>query len=118
MKKYRLKREAIQFFDDKYKRAVQDAYLWHEAGVSENAIEEVEEVYLSYGIKRDNYSNLGGWSNLENKDSGSHFCFTINFPCQDYREYKEFSETVIPVLMRDIQAVINKNYEQFNSPEQ
>jgi len=103
MKQYRLKREALQFFDDNYRRWIYPYSVWEEKNISLNALEEVEPVYISYGMDKKGYTDLCGWGN----DDGSHFNFTVNFPLTSNKEHNQIKERMSDI-MRDIQLLINE----------
>ena len=116
MKNYRLKKEAVQFFQEKYATSIQPFDVWKNAGVDEKALEEVEDAYLAYGHQDRNNksSSLGGWD----KDNGQYFHFTVNFPSVKWLEHDKFSNgKVIRELMNRIQQNINYFYQDFVNKE-
>jgi len=106
MKKYRLKPEAVQFFDKKYSRDVKSLHYWEDLKISLNALEECEKIYLTYGIKNnESMTDVCGWGNDKQK---SEFCFTINVLDTSYSDYKILSnELIMRDLMNKVQATIN-----------
>ena len=110
MKLYRLKKEAVEYFDKKYATAIHDWDAWHKTGVDDNALEEVREPYLAHGIKTSEISStLGGWD-----ENGSRFCFTIYFPSVRFYEHDKFtSGKMTRELMNKIQPVISNFYNDF-----
>lgn len=111
MSKYRLKKEAIPFFNDKLSTAICDWHVWNEYHVDDKALEEVEEVYIDYGIKTsDTGSTLSGWKNGE----GSELRFTIKFPSMKHYEYDKFTKgKMVRELMNRIQNVANGFADEF-----
>lgn len=76
MKKlFRLKREAVPFFKDIYTTDVGSWETWMARGISENALEELPKVYMSYGHKDGNHTSL---CSHEWKDSSAKFKFELN----------------------------------------
>ena len=110
MKKYRIKKEAVPFIKETHATSIYDFETWDKLGIDINALEEIEPMYLSFGIKRgDNCGTLGGWS----KDI-STFEFTIHFPSTKFHEHDEFSKgRITRKLMDRIQRNINSFYEEF-----
>lgn len=115
MNKYRLKKEAVPFFQDKYAKEIHTFDTWDSIGVDIKALDEVEAAYISYGIQRnESPMNLSGWGNGE----GCHFCFTIHFPSAQYREHDMFSKgRVTRELMDVIQRDVNNFYSDFLEQE-
>ena len=114
MKKYRLKKEAVPFFLEKYATDVYSLDTWvTKCGIDIRALEEVETAFITYGKRlNDNAQTLGGWS----KDEGTTFEFTIHFPSVNFREHDKFSEgRVTRELMNGIQNEINTFYDNFLS---
>ena len=79
--------------------------------VAPAALEEVEPMFVKYGIKRSECSStLGGWS----KEEGTSFEFTIHFPSVTFYEHDKFTNgRMTRELMDRIQRQINNFYEQF-----
>lgn len=128
----RLKKEARPFFEEKLADRTLDYKQWHDYyHMDENALEEVEEVYITYGAKRySKYStsgttnDLGGWSNPDNDEykkkgeAGGKFCFTIHFPSMKWEEHDKFSKgRLIAGLMDRIQKEADWYFKQFASGE-
>ncbi len=115
MKKYRLKKEAVPFFNEKHACGVHSFDFWESLNVDEKALEEVKPVYISYGNKTgDSSSSLCGWAN----GKGSRFEFTIHFPSVKYMEFDKFSKgKVVRKLMDKIQNNINGFYAEFINEE-
>lgn len=116
MSKFRLKREAVEFFQSKYTTAVHELSTWSDLGVDEKALEKVEPAHITYGHKNLNNSsaNLAGWGG----EDGSHFHFTIHFPSMKFMEYDHFKKgKMTRKLMNEIQDKINYFYSEFQSSE-
>lgn len=114
MKNYRLKKEAVQFFQEKFATSVYSWDVWNKNGVDDKALEEVEPMHITYGIKTSKSgSSLSGWDN-----SGTHFHFTINFPSVKYEEHDKFSNgKVVRGLMDKIQSQVDRFYNDFTKEE-
>lgn len=114
MRKYRLKKEAVPFFKDKCATAILPFDTWHNMQVDTQALEEVEDAYVTAGIKyTENASSLSGWD-----EKGSHFHFTIVFPSMKFKEFDEFAKGAISrELMDRIQSNVNNFYEKYLTKE-
>lgn len=111
MKQYRLKKEAVPFFNEKHATAIHSLDTWDSYQVEHKALEEVEDAYIYYGIKTSEIaSSLSGWS----KENASHFHFTIVFPSVKYQEHDRFNKgRITRKLMDQIQSKINNFYSDF-----
>ena len=107
--KFRLKKEALPFFEEKYATSIYDYETWNSLKVSQNALEKVEPVFITYGIKdSDQMNSTSGWSSENYKDKGSRFHFTVNIPSHNNDEYRAFAkENNIRNLLDEIQQLIN-----------
>lgn len=115
MKNYRLKKEAVPFFKKDLATSILSYDSWKELKVDNNALEEVEDAYITYGHsdKNNRSTTLAGW----NKDNGSHFHFTTIFPSTKFHEHDKFSKgRLTRDLMNEIQTVVNRFYTDFNIP--
>lgn len=116
MNKYRLKKEAVQFFKEKHATAIYSFDDWEKLGVDTKALEKIEDAYITYGHRdKDNKgASLSGWS----QDDGQHFHLTLNFPSVKYKEHDEFSNgRVLRKLLDRIQNQINNFYSDFANDE-
>lgn len=115
MKNYRLKKEAVPFILEKHATRIYSLETWESIGIDINALEEVRPAYLTYGHKSgENSATLGGWD----KEGGTHFCFTINFPSTTHCEHDKFSKgRVTRKLMDRIQNQIDNFYSEFLTDE-
>lgn len=128
----RLKKEARPFFEENLANRTLSYDQWHDYyHMDENALEEVQEVYITYGNKRySKYStsgvinDLGGWSNPENdqyrKDgtAGGVFAFSIHFPSMKFMEHDKFSKgRLMAGLMDRIQNAADIYFEQYVNNE-
>ena len=114
-KKFRLKPEAHQFFKSDLAVKILDLYDWEKHNVSDNALEEVEEVYLTFGHQRgdSNLTSLSGWD-----EKGARFHFTIHFPSITHSEYDKFSKgNLVRKLMDIIQRDCDRFFEDFVNNE-
>lgn len=113
---YRLKKEAVPFFQEKHATSIYSYETWEGLGVDQKALEEIEVPFLVFGhqsLTNDRASTLSGW-NAE----GSHFHFTINFPGTKHREHDKFSNgKVVRSLMNKIQDQINYHFADFVNEE-
>lgn len=108
---YRLKKEAVPFFNDELARTIKTMDRWRELGADDNALEKVEDVYVSSGIQTsENASSVAGWS----QKYGSHFHFTINFPSVKWEENDRFTNGKHSrELMDKIQRAVSDFYLDF-----
>ena len=128
----RLKKEARPFFKEDLAKRVQSLDVWKEHyHVDEEALEEIQDVYITYGRKRySKYStsgvtdDLGGWSNPDNDEykkngeAGGRFGFEIHFPSMKYEEYDKFSKgKMMAGLMDRIQSAADSYFTQFAAGE-
>jgi hypothetical protein len=115
MKNYRLKPEAVPFFKDGMGTKILPWDVWQEYNVDDNALEEVEECYVSFGFDHDRSSSLCGWGCQD----GGRFAFTIHFPSMKHREYDKFKKgAVTRELMNKIQKELNYFYASFDNGEE
>lgn len=114
MKKYRIKEEAVPFINENHVTSIYPLDKWDELGIDINALEQVEEAYISYGIKTSEIgSSLSGWDK-----KGAHFHFTIHFPSVTYAEHDKFNKgRSVRELMDRIQRDVTYYYEQFSSED-
>lgn len=113
MKYYRLKNEAIQFFKQDLSTKIESFQFWQAVSVDMNALEEVEECVVKFGIKTSKSgTSLCGWGGDE---KGSEYHFTIEFPSMKYKEYDEFNNGRFSrELMNNIQKVLNSTMKEFS----
>ena len=115
MRKYRLKKEACPFFQEKHATALYSFDTWDSIGVDMKALEEVEPVYITYGHqdKNNRSASLAGWGK-----EGGHFHFTLNFPNMEWREHDDFTQgRVLRKLMDEIQVNVDRFRESFLNKE-
>ena len=107
-KLFRIKKEAVQYFDKKYAKAVYRLPTWEDCKVSPNALEEVEKVYLVHGIKKsERGSDLSSWSDHE-----TQIHFTIKINDSSYKQHDHFTNEVnVRMLMDKIQYFLNEHFE-------
>lgn len=103
---FKLKREARPFFDKKFMNTIMTLESWSKNGIHENALQEVEKIYLSYGHQEiDCVTHLRGWSGFAPKDQAKFF-FTINVADINNSEYESVKDENISELMDRMQLVI------------
>lgn len=93
MKNYKLKKEAVQFFQEKYAEDILPFETWRDLQVNMNALEEVKVVEVLVGMKDDSgrSSSISSWSsNGENK--GATFWFTAHLHGMSNHSYHLFTE--------------------------
>ncbi len=106
MERYRLKKEARQFFKDKYHTDIEAFEYWEEKKIPIEVLEEVEKVYLKYGISNgDRVVSLCG---LDHAKKLSHFEFTVMVEDITYNEYKSVNTSK---MMDKIQIVLNQFFK-------
>ncbi|WP_025124394.1 hypothetical protein [Myroides odoratimimus] len=113
MKNYRLKKKAVPFFKEGLATSILSYDTWKDLKVDDNALEEVEEAYITYGHgdKKNRSATLCGWGG----EDGSHFHFTLLFPSTKFHEHDKFCKgRSIRDLMNEIQRVVNRYYNEFN----
>lgn len=113
MKLYRLKKEAVQFFKKDIATSINNQSTWLANNVDMNALEVVEDAFISYGHAHQNKNSttLSGWG----AEDGAKFHFTINFPSVKHCEFDKFSSgKVTRELMNKIQDIINNHYVNFS----
>jgi len=116
MIRYKLKKEAVQFFKEDHATSVKDFETWNKLNVDQKALEEIKEAHITFGHrdKDRNGSSLAGWC----QENGSHFHFTINFPSIKMREHDQFSNgRLIRELMENIQSQLDCFYDAFANNE-
>lgn len=103
MRKFRLKSEAIPFFDEKFHNKVADFNFWDENGISKNAIYEVGKCYVNLGIKRNDVrTDISGW-----REGESHYHFTV-YVEHSYAEHDKFKSEHIHGLLHSIEITANE----------
>ena len=112
-KRFRLKKEAVQFFSEKLATAIGDYRFWKVYNVDDNALEEVEAVVIEYVQKTSpNTRSLGGWD----KD-GTELLFTLKFPSMTFYENDKFTKgRSVRELMNRLQVEANSYMLQFLDP--
>jgi hypothetical protein len=119
MKYYRLKKEAVPFFNEECATKILDLKTWKEYQVEEKALEEVEEACVYFGARySEKSSSLCGWSNLKKKDGGAYFSFSIRFPSVKYEEFDRFSNgKIVRELMDRIQNQVSYFFHDYKNGE-
>lgn len=115
MKRYRLKLEAVQFFNQKHATSIYDLDVWQDKlGVDITALEEVEPTVIEHGHKSsESTTQLGGWD-----EDGGKYHFTIRFPSIKLMEHDAFSNgKTLRELMSRMQSTVDSFYSQFSESE-
>lgn len=114
MQNYRLKKEAVQFFKEKYATKIYPFDTWESIGADMNALELVDGPYIRQGIKLGENSLIcGGWDN-----NGSRFEFTIVYPSVKFYEHDKFTNgRMTRELMDKIQHEISNFFNDFVNGE-
>lgn len=112
MKKFRLKKEAVPFINERHATSIYDYECWQSLGIDLKALEEVVPIYIEYGhYGKGGSGTLCGWDEEKAK-----FCFTINFPRMQHCDYDVLSKgRTTRDLMERIGNTINSFYEDFLS---
>lgn len=105
--KYKLKKEARQFFDDKYSEKIYPLKTWNSEGIHINLLDKVSRVFVDYGQKRNESStDLKSWH-------GSNKTAEIQFTlCVSEIDYSEYDDLDIPELMDNLQKTVDKFFNQ------
>lgn len=115
MKKYRLKKEARQFFDEKYHTEAQEVKWWKSNEIPIQLLEEVERVYVVYGHEKPLLGSgtrswsLNGWSG-EAKEA--EIRFAIKIADIDHSDYESLE---IEKIMDEIQKVLNSHLQYLDN---
>jgi len=105
-KLFRLKKEARQFFSDSMAKEIAKKNYWEENNVHNNLLEQVENIYVDYGIRTsENSKQLCGWSSNFGGTPSAEFRFTLKVVDIDNEQYRTVN---IPDLMDAIQKTANK----------
>lgn len=113
-RKYKLKKEARQFFDKKYHTVIHTGKYWEELNIHENLLDEVEKVYVDYGIRASPIASvISGWSSNEGEPT-AEFHFTLKVNDISSKKYEQVS---IPELMDEMQKVVNKFFNRYLDSE-
>lgn len=107
MKKYRIKKEAEQFFCESYRGQVQPLEWFVSRNISKKALDEIEDVVISYGWENEGYTDIHGWGCRD----GSRVHFTIKFPQSSHDEYKNIKEK-FRGMTGEMQKVVDKWYNE------
>ena len=106
MKKYRLKKEARQFFDGELGKEIQPIKYWNSKTIPIELLDEVERVWVVLGHENGNSTSLDGWTSQRGGEA--HFHFTIK--AMDI-ENSDYNAVKIPELMDEIQKACNKFFK-------
>lgn len=107
-KKFKLKSEARQFFDEDLHQDIEPLSFWKEKMIHERLLNEVERVYVVLGHSSKlqsgaNYKSIAGWSQEQGE---AHYHFTLKIRDVAAEDYYKIDKTK---LLEEIQESIN-NY--------
>lgn len=109
MKMYKLKKEAKIFFKHDLHEKIKSIEFWNNEKIHENLLQEVDNVFVEYGIKTSECSSqLKGW-NSNDGNPKAHFHFTVHVSNIDSERYDKVS---IPEMMDEMQKVVNKYFDR------
>jgi len=111
--KYRLKKEARQFFDKKLSKEIKTLESWRKEAVTSPLLEEVELVYINYGTYPKRISETSGFSaslcGHKGTEKESHFEFHVIVNDVDWKDYDKINnDSFIAKWMDEIQKVTNQ----------
>lgn len=106
--KFKLKKQARQFFDKELHSAIMSLDSWKKNEISIHLLDEVESIYVEYGIKSgENSKNMKGWSS-NNGNPTAHINFTLHINDINLDEYDDID---ISEVMDKIQSVLNTYFK-------
>lgn len=87
MKNYKLKLDAVPFFDEKYAQAILSFESWRAMQVSMSALDEVKRAFVYFGgVPPNGCPAYYGWSK-KGPNAGASFYFTVMVPGMSCDEY-------------------------------
>lgn len=107
MERFRLKKEARQFFDKEQHVRIETLEVWNSLTISEVLLEPVGRVLIEYGIVKDDsdktkLTNLCSWKGTEQE---AEFKFTLRVSDITNKEYTIVDKVV---LMDALEETANK----------
>ena len=112
MAKYKLKKEARQFFDEKFHEKIYPLDVWKKEVISIKLLDEVDNVYIDFGIKSsESGTSLQGWCS-DNGNPKAHFHFTVNVTDISNSNYESVN---IPHVMDEMQKMLNKYFKTYTT---
>jgi predicted RNA-binding protein with TRAM domain len=106
MTKYRLKKEARQFFKKDLSENVKPIEFWVSKNIHENLLEETEKVYVEYGKWASDVSKSLKSHDGNNKLAALEFTvFITDCPSDVYNDIP------VPKVMDEIQKVLNRYFK-------
>ena len=110
--KYRLKKEARQFFNKKLHKEIKTLANWNKEAVTTPLLEEVEMVYINYGTFPEKLYETRGFSASlcvhKGNEKESHFEFHFIVNDIDWKRYDLLNnDSFITKWMDEIQKVSN-----------
>lgn len=108
--KFKLKKQARQFFDEKYHKAIKELKYWQEEKIRSELLDEVDAVYVDYGHEHTlssgtRCSDLSGWDSEK-----AQFKFTVNILDIKNTDYEKIK---VAEMMDEIQKTLNKYVKQW-----
>ena len=104
--KYRLKKEAREFFEKHYHTDIKSIESWKSCCIPRQLLEKVENVYIDYGIwENPNTLSIKSWD----RRNGGKFEFTVYVNDMTNEEYKNVNMSEV---MDEIQKVLNNYFKK------
>jgi hypothetical protein len=103
MKKYKLKKEARNFFVDKFHTVNETLEWWNKNLINIELLDEVPMVY----VERGRWTGESSRSLSQFSKDGAIFEFTVHAPDLKMKDYEEMKTAE---LMDEIQRVLNKYF--------
>lgn len=111
-KKYKLKKEARQFFDSKLHKEVNSHDFWIKNAVTTPLLEEVGIVHIEYGSFPKELGKGSKSTSLCGHDGNkklSHFEFTVYVNGMDWQQYEQVNDsTFLAKWMDELQKTTDK----------
>ena len=110
MKFYKLKKDATQFYDDKFLTTVESLKFWEQNNISHKALEEVDGVFITYGIKED--KNHFKKSMFEKGISKLHFTLNVRSDHQFYGllSMESSIKEIMTIFEKSVNSFVIKKY--------
>ena len=104
--KYKLKTDARKFFEKKLGEKIECIEYWNKLIISKSLLDEVENVYIQYGIQNSKTStSLCGW-NGNKKQADFRFTIMVN-----EIGYEDYNDCDISSLMDKMQKTVNEFFK-------
>lgn len=110
---YRLKKEAVPFFEYKFKNRAEKMDFWRDNHISSEALEQAPKAYIKLGIKTSDISTtISGW---EGPKSLTDIAFTLMINDTSNAYYHKFTQDGnVRELLEELEKTANefiKNYK-------